>query len=75
LQSAQPSEIAGVRVTGINTLDGFKYLLADGGWLVIRFSGTEPIMRFYVETTQEHKRHDILDAGLKLAGLKNYGKR
>ncbi len=75
LQSAQPSEIAGFKVTGINTLDGFKYLLADGGWLVIRFSGTEPIMRFYAETTQNHKRHDILDAGLQLAGLKNYGKR
>lgn len=70
LQSAQPSEIAGFKVTGINTMDGFKYLLADGGWLVIRFSGTEPIMRFYVETTQNLKRRDILDAGLKLAGLK-----
>jgi phosphomannomutase len=70
LQRAQPSEIAGFKVTGINLMDGFKYLLADGGWLVIRFSGTEPIMRFYVETTQNLKRRDILDAGLKLAGLK-----
>jgi phosphomannomutase len=69
LQSAKPSTIAGFKVTGINTMDGFKYLLDDGGWLVIRFSGTEPIMRFYVETTQENKRRDILDAGLKLAGL------
>jgi phosphomannomutase len=70
LQSAKPSEVAGFKVTGINTMDGFKYLLDDGGWLCIRFSGTEPIMRFYVETTKENKRHDILDAGLKLAGLK-----
>ena len=69
LQSAKPSTIAGFKVTGINTMDGFKYLLDDGGWLVIRFSGTEPIMRFYVETTQENKRRDVLDAGLKLAGL------
>jgi phosphomannomutase len=69
LQSAKPSTIAGFKVTGISTMDGFKYLLDDGGWLVIRFSGTEPIMRFYVETTQENKRRDILDAGLKLAGL------
>ncbi len=70
LQSAKPTEIAGFKVTGINTLDGFKYLLSDGGWLCIRFSGTEPIMRFYVETTQDNKRQDVLDAGLKLAGLR-----
>ncbi len=70
LQDAQPAEIAGFKVTGINTMDGFKYLLDDGGWLVIRFSGTEPIMRFYVETTQDNKRQDVLDAGLKLAGLR-----
>ena len=70
LQAANPSDIAGFKVTGINTIDGFKYLLDDGGWMCIRFSGTEPIMRFYVETTQDAKRLDILEAGLKLAGLK-----
>ncbi len=70
LLQSKPSEIAGFKVTGINTMDGFKYLLDDGGWLCIRFSGTEPIMRFYVETTRDEKRQDILDAGLKLAGLR-----
>ncbi len=70
LQAAQPSTIAGFKVTGINLMDGFKYLLDDGGWLCIRFSGTEPIMRFYVETTHADRRRDILDAGLKLAGLR-----
>ncbi len=70
LQDAKPRDLAGFKVTGINTLDGFKYLFEDGGWLVIRFSGTEPIMRFYVETTKENKVKDLLDAGLKLAGLK-----
>ncbi|MCL4393269.1 MAG: phosphoglucomutase/phosphomannomutase family protein, partial [Chloroflexi bacterium] len=70
LKDARPSSIAGFKVTGANTMDGYKYLLDDGGWLVIRFSGTEPIMRFYVETTQETKREEVLDAGLKLAGLR-----
>ncbi|MBI5302061.1 MAG: phosphoglucomutase/phosphomannomutase family protein [Chloroflexi bacterium] len=70
LHDAQPSTIAGFKVTEINLMDGFKYLLDDGGWLCIRFSGTEPIMRFYVETTQDRKRQEILDAGLKLAGLR-----
>jgi phosphomannomutase len=32
--------------------------------------GTEPIMRFYVETTNENKVRELLDAGLKLAGLR-----
>jgi alpha-D-glucose phosphate-specific phosphoglucomutase len=70
LNDAKPSEVAGFKVTGINLMDGYKYLLSDGGWLCIRFSGTEPIMRFYVETTQDNKRQEILQAGLKLAGLK-----
>jgi phosphomannomutase len=70
LNDARPASIAGFKVTGINTMDGYKFLLDDGGWLVVRFSGTEPIMRFYVETTQESKRQDVLDAGLKLAGLR-----
>jgi alpha-D-glucose phosphate-specific phosphoglucomutase len=70
LNAAKPSEVAGFKVTGINLADGFKYMLEDGGWMCIRFSGTEPIMRFYVETTKDEKRKDILEAGLKLAGLR-----
>ncbi len=70
LQDAHPSQIAGFKVVGINTMDGFKYLLDDGGWLIVRFSGTEPIMRFYVETTQESKVQEVLNAGLRLAGLR-----
>ncbi len=70
LQDAQPQELAGFGVTGKNLTDGFKFLLNDGGWLVIRFSGTEPIMRFYVETTREDKVPELLEAGLKLAGLR-----
>ncbi len=70
LQDARPPSLAGFAVTGINTMDGFKYLLNDGGWLVIRFSGTEPIMRFYVETTREKKVQELLEAGLRLAGLR-----
>jgi alpha-D-glucose phosphate-specific phosphoglucomutase len=69
-QDAKPSSLAGLKVTGVNTMDGYKYLFEDGGWLVIRFSGTEPIMRFYVETSKKEAVPELLDAGLKLAGLK-----
>jgi alpha-D-glucose phosphate-specific phosphoglucomutase len=49
LIGAVPSQINGQTVTRVNTLDGVKYLLADGGWLLIRPSGTEPVLRIYAE--------------------------
>jgi phosphomannomutase len=70
IASEKPTEIAGLKVTNINTTDGFRYEMEDGGWMLIRFSGTEPIIRVYTETTHREKVEDILDEGLKLAGLK-----
>ena len=69
LDAARPETLAGMRVTEIVTLDGYKYVLEDGGWLLIRFSGTEPIIRVYCETTDERKVKPLLDEGLRLAGL------
>jgi phosphomannomutase len=69
LDAAQPETLAGLGVTDIVTLDGYKYVLEDGGWLLIRFSGTEPIIRVYCETTNESKVKPLLDEGLELAGL------
>ncbi len=66
---ANPQTIGGLKVTGLNTSDGFKYSLEDGGWLLIRFSGTEPIMRVYTETTHKDRVNAILQDGLKIAGL------
>lgn len=67
--AANPKFIGGLRVTGLNTTDGYKFMLDDGGWLLIRFSGTEPIMRVYCETTHQDRVHAILQDGLKIAGL------
>lgn len=67
--SANPETIGGLKVTGLNTSDGFKFLLEDGGWLLIRFSGTEPIVRVYTETTHKDRVQAILKDGLKIAGL------
>jgi len=49
LKQYKPSEIGGVSVQDIITLDGWKYLLADGSWLLVRASGTEPVFRIYGE--------------------------
>lgn len=67
---AKPETIGGLKVTQLVTLDGFKFDLEDGGWLLIRFSGTEPKMRVYTETTHKDKVQAILQDGLKVAGLK-----
>ncbi|MDF1515353.1 MAG: phosphoglucomutase/phosphomannomutase family protein [Anaerolineae bacterium] len=70
LDSTEPETLAGIPVTNIVTVDGYKYELGDLGWMLIRFSGTEPIIRVYCELTDETKVDTILDAGLELAGLK-----
>jgi len=66
---ANPETIGGLKVTGLNTTDGYKFGLEDGGWLLIRFSGTEPIMRVYCETTHKEAIPAILQSGLQIAGL------
>lgn len=43
--------IAGKKVNKVVTLDGFKYLLEGGSWVLFRKSGTEPVVRFYIEST------------------------
>lgn len=67
---AKPATLGGLKVTELVTVDGFQFKLEDGGWLLIRFSGTEPIMRVYCETMHEEKVKAILDDGLKVAGIK-----
>lgn len=67
---AKPATLGGLKVTELITVDGFQFRLEDGGWLLIRFSGTEPIMRIYCETTHGDKVKAILDDGLKVAGIK-----
>jgi phosphomannomutase len=69
IETADPSIIGGLAVTGLDTTDGFKFQLADGGWLLIRFSGTEPVIRVYCETTEEARVQPILEDGLRIAGL------
>jgi phosphomannomutase len=70
LKTEMPAAIAGLKCVGKNMTDGFKFILEDGGWLLIRFSGTEPIVRVYTETTQKERVKAILDDGLKIAGLR-----
>ena len=66
LEAAIGDEVAGTPVEGVNTVDGFKVALADGTWLLVRPSGTEPKMRVYAEATSAERVEDLLAAGRAL---------
>ncbi len=69
VRNSDLKSIAGLPVTGLNALDGYKFLLGDYGWMLIRFSGTEPLVRVYCETTEKDRVQPILRDGLRLLGL------
>ncbi len=58
------SQIAGQNVLRVQETDGFKYFV-DGGWLLVRPSGTEPLIRFYAEADSEKKVDRLLDYATK----------
>jgi phosphomannomutase len=69
LAAGGPAELAGERVegtVGLDTKDGYKFFLADGSWLLIRASGTEPLVRVYTEATSAEARDAMLVAGERL---------
>jgi phosphomannomutase len=64
-----PTELAGqpvARTVPLSTGDGFKFFLDDGSWLLIRASGTEPLVRVYTEATSGQGRDAMLEAGERL---------
>lgn len=69
VDAARPRAIGGLKVTDIVTVDGHQFIMEDGGWLLVRFSGTEPIIRVYCETTHRSRVQGILEDGMRLAGL------
>lgn len=73
VRAADPKEVAGYRVTGRSDLDGYLYNLDGGGWLLIRFSGTEPLMRIYTEVPDPATVAAVLAAGRALAGVGEQG--
>jgi len=66
LKKYLPKEIAGLRVENIVNLDGLKFMLADGSWLGIRLSGTEPVVRLYVEAHKDSNFEKLKEAGKSL---------
>jgi phosphomannomutase len=67
LANDAPSNIAGVAVERVQSNDGVKYLMADGGWLLIRPSGTEPVLRVYAEAPEVKMVEALLAYGQSVA--------
>jgi phosphomannomutase len=64
-----PETIDNVRVLKIDTTDGFRFILEDNTWLLIRFSGTEPLLRIYTETDSPERVERLLKLGRTIAGV------
>ena len=62
-----PEAIAGVAVEKVETVDGVKYYLNDGSWLLIRPSGTEPVLRVYAEAPNDERVKALLGFGEEMA--------
>ena len=70
LKAKAPTTLAGQAVTrtqSLTTNDGFKFFIADGSWLLVRSSGTEPLVRVYTEATSPDMREAMIAAGEQLA--------
>ena len=61
----EPKEIGGRRVERVNRMDGVKFIFADGSWLLMRTSGTEPLVRIYAESESESDLEVLLEQGRK----------
>lgn len=69
LAATPPTELAGeaiVRTQVLTTNDGFKWFLADGSWLLVRASGTEPLVRVYTEASSPALRDELVLTGEKV---------
>ncbi len=60
---ADPREFAGIKVTKVIRVDGTKFLLEKDSWILIRMSGTEPVVRFYAEAKDEKTLDQLCKAG------------
>ncbi len=55
-----PESIDGIKVASSDTKDGFRFILADNSWLLIRFSKTEPLLRLYAESSTPERVERLL---------------
>ncbi len=72
LRDNPPQTLAGRKVKEVVTLDGYKFILDDGGWLAIRPSGTEPVIRCYLEAKSAEEMERLASEGKVLITGEEY---
>ena len=63
--AVEPDEIGGRRIENINRIDGVKFLFENDAWILMRPSGTEPLVRIYAESENADDLEDLLEQGRK----------
>ena len=69
VDSTTPKSIAGIPIISRDTLDGTRFRLEDGAWALIRFSGTEPLLRIYAEAQSDAQVRTLIAAVQDIAGV------
>jgi len=69
LKKNTPKKLAGVDIKEFSTKDGAKLIAKDGSWLLYRLSGTEPILRIYVEASSDKRVDEIMREAKRIAGV------
>jgi phosphoglucomutase len=59
----EPTEIGGKKIVKINRMDGVKFIFADESWMLMRPSGTEPMVRIYAESESKSDLEELLNEG------------
>jgi phosphomannomutase len=72
LEKNEPSEVAGVAVQRVRSDDGFKFYLEDGSWVLLRASGTEPLIRVYSEAADARAVEARLAALEDIVGIRQH---
>ncbi|MFA5104530.1 MAG: phosphoglucomutase/phosphomannomutase family protein [Candidatus Margulisiibacteriota bacterium] len=63
LANEQPKNFADMHIDEVKALDGYKFMLSDGSWILFRLSGTEPLLRIYCEADSQEKVALLLSEG------------
>lgn len=66
ISKANIQKIGQLKVASLDTTEGFRYKLSDGSWLLVRFSGTEPLVRIYAESSSEEEVQKLIQYGRDL---------
>jgi phosphomannomutase len=61
MKADPPKEVGGAQVTATRSDDGYKFWLGEDSWVLVRMSGTEPLMRVYCESTTKQRVQQLLD--------------